>query len=84
MEATDRKAAEMLDLAISIIAEVESDAAMFPQENSAEISVSDFLREMAARAPTHLRSAVRAAIEKAAANAPRHVFVPSWMREGRF
>lgn len=77
-------AIEMLDTVLGIIAKIESDASMFPLENSAEVSVCDFSWALVAEAPAHLQPAIQASIGKFVATAPRHVFVPRWMRDGRF
>lgn len=77
----DQSAKELLDIIVDMLSETERAATMFPRENSAEISVSDFLESLQAKAPAHLQSVVHSAIARFVEVAPRHVFVPYWLRE---
>ena len=77
---SDDASIELLNLVIDILSDIENEAAMFPNENSPSISVSDFLSVLLAKAPAHLQPAVHSATERFVEVAPRRVFVPHWLR----
>ena len=73
-------AQEILTLAISKLAEIESDHAQFPNENSAEIQTSHLLEHLFEVAPEHLQSDIRAVTAKFIEKHPRHCFVSAKLK----
>jgi len=77
----DQSANEILDIVVDMLIEIEARAEQFPQEDSVEIDISEFLEELLQKSPNHLVPTVRAAIARFVEVAPRYIFVPPWMRE---
>jgi hypothetical protein len=72
---------DIVVMLLSKIAKIEADAEQFPEENSAEISFSDMAEYLLDHAPEHKRDMVQRAVAQAIKTAPRHVFIPDWIKE---